>query len=76
MMTMQGLRVQHPHFKLLQIINLVRQIDKWLDRQIDGKVDRKIVISLIDKWLERQMDGQKDRQMVRKIDGCSMNEVL
>ena len=43
----------------LDIQNIVRYIDMWIDKQIDRWMDRQ---------LDRQIDGQIDRQIDEQID--------
>ena len=38
-----------------------RQIDGWMDRQMNRKIDKEPKNSQIDRWMDRQVDEQKDR---------------
>ena len=42
----------------------VQDLDRWLDRQIDGYMNR---------WIDKQMDRLIERQIVRQMDGFNKN---
>ena len=44
-----------------------RQKDEWLDRKIDGFIERWMDEQKMDKQIKRWMDGYKDGWMDRKM---------